>query len=95
MARQEVGAGPAVHNDLGVAYMEVGNPAQLQKAGAEFRTAVQMDTSFLTAVFNLALFYERTNAPAQAEAQWKRYLELDSNSDWANEARERLQGISR
>lgn len=95
MAQQEVGAGPSVHNDLGVAYLEAGNPSQLQKAGAEFRTALQMDSSFVAAVFNLALFYERTNATAQAEAQWKRYLELDSTSAWADEARERLRGISR
>ena len=48
-----------------------------------------------TAAFNLAVFYERTNAIAQAEAQWKQYLELDSKSDWAVEARERLEGLSR
>jgi tetratricopeptide (TPR) repeat protein len=94
-AAGEVGAGAAVHNDLGVAYLESGDASQLQKAGTEFRQALEQDKSFATAAFNLAVFYERTNAIAQAEAQWKQYLELDSKSDWAVEARERLEGLSR
>jgi tetratricopeptide (TPR) repeat protein len=94
-AEREVGASLAVHNDLGVAYLESGNTLQTEKAGAEFLHALKQDPSFATAAWNLALFYERTNASAQAEAQWKRYLELDSNSDWAMEARGRLQGLSR
>ena len=94
IAEREVGASAAVHNDLGVAYLESGNAAQLEKAGSEFLHALQEDKSFAAAAFNLALFYERTNAAAQAEAQWKRYLELDANSDWATEAWGRLQGLS-
>jgi tetratricopeptide (TPR) repeat protein len=94
-AAGEVGAGVAVHNDLGVAYLESGNASQLQKAGTEFLQALEQDKSLATAAFNLAVFYERTNAIAQAEAQWKQYLELDSKSDWAIEARERLEGLSR
>jgi tetratricopeptide (TPR) repeat protein len=94
MAEREVGAAPAVHNDLGVAYLESGDASQTDNAGREFRHALNQDRSFATAVFNLALFYERTNATAEADAQWKRYLELDSKSDWAAEARERLQGLS-
>jgi len=95
IAEREVGAGAAVHNDLGVAYLENGSPAQLQKAGAEFSHALRDDPKFAAAAFNLALFYERTNATSQAQAQWKKYLELDPSSEWAQEARERLQGLSR
>jgi tetratricopeptide (TPR) repeat protein len=95
IAAGEVGAGAAVHNDLGVAYLESGNASQLEKAGTEFLQALEQDKTFATAAFNLAVFYERTNAIAQAEAQWKQYLELDSESDWAVEARERLEGLSR
>jgi len=94
-AEREVGASPAVHNDLGVAYLESGNVSQMEKAGTEFQHALRDDPSFAAAGFNLALFYERTNATALAEAQWKRYLEIDGSSDWAREARERLQGLSR
>ncbi len=95
IAAQEVGAGAAVHNDLGVGYLESGNLSQMPKAGPEFLKALEQDKLFAAAAFNLALFYEQTNATAQAEAQWKRYLELDSTSDWATEARGRLQGLSR
>jgi tetratricopeptide (TPR) repeat protein len=94
IAEQEVGAGAAVHNDLGVAYLESGNAPELEKAGSEFLEALKQDKSFAAAAFNLALFYERTNATAQAADLWKRYLELDSKSDWATEARDRLQGLS-
>lgn len=95
IAEQEVGAGTAVHNDLGVAYLESGDAEQFEKAEQEFLHALQQDKSFAAAAFNLALFYERTNATVQAQAQWKRYLELDSESNWATEARARLQGLSR
>ena len=94
IAERETGAGAAVHNDLGVAYLERGGRSSLDKAREEFLHALQQDKSFAAATFNLALFYERINATSQAEAQWKRYLELDSKSDWAMEARGRLQGLS-
>jgi tetratricopeptide (TPR) repeat protein len=94
IAERETGAAAAVHNDLGVAYLERGDRLALDKAGEEFLHALQQDKSFAAAAFNLALFYEHTNATSQAEAQWKRYLELDSKSDWAMEARGRLQGLS-
>jgi tetratricopeptide (TPR) repeat protein len=95
IAEREVGASAAVHNDLGVAYLESGNATQVEKAEREFRHAVAGDPSFAAAVFNLAMLFERTGATAQAEAQWKLYLDLDSSSDWAKEARGRLQGLSR
>jgi tetratricopeptide (TPR) repeat protein len=95
IAERETGADAAVHNDLGVAYLERGDRSSLEKAGDEFLHALQQDKSFTAAAFNLALFYEYTNATSQAEAQWKRYLELDPKSDWAMEARGRLQGLSR
>ncbi|HLH32180.1 MAG TPA: hypothetical protein VKY31_13335 [Terriglobia bacterium] len=95
IAAVEPGATAGVHNDLGVAYMESGDPAKVEKSGGEFRHAIDLDPSFAPAVFNLALSYERANAPAEAAAQWKRYLEMDSKSEWASEARERLKGLSR
>jgi len=60
------GAGAAVHNDLGVAYLESGNATQLRTAELEFQHALDLDRSFSAAVFNLAVFYERTNSVAQA-----------------------------
>jgi hypothetical protein len=94
VAEREVGAGSATHNDLGVAYLESGG-SRLESAGVEFKHALEQDPAFLPAIFNLALFYERTKSPEQAAAEWRRYLQLDSNSDWGKEARSRLQGLSR
>jgi tetratricopeptide (TPR) repeat protein len=94
IAAREVGAGPEVHNDLGVAYLE-GNGTRIEKAAEEFRHALDLDPGFAPAVFNLGLFYERISSPEQAEVQWQRYFQLDPNSDWGKEARSRLQGLSR
>jgi len=94
IAEREVGAGAAVHNDLGVAYLE-SSGSRPEKAREEFQHALDLDASFAPAVFNLALSYERTNSLKEAAVQWQRYLQLDSNSDWAREARARLQGLSR
>jgi tetratricopeptide (TPR) repeat protein len=94
LAEKEVGAEAEIHNDLGVAYMEGGGESRLQKAAQEFRHALESDPSFAPAVFNLAIFCERTGATAEAESHWKRYLELDSNSAWSVEARTRLQSLS-
>lgn len=95
MAEREVGARAEVHSDLGVAYLESGDSTRVQKASVEFRHALDMDPSAAPAAFNLAVFYERQGEAQQAESQWKRYLELDSESPWAKEARSRLQGLSR
>lgn len=92
IASHEVGATAAVHNDLGVAYLESGN---VKKAGTEFRNALDIDPAFAAAAFNLALFYERADQPNEAVTQWRRYLALDPDSDWAKEAQGRLQGLSR
>ena len=94
-AEKEAGASAAVHNDLGVAYLETGTASQVNLAEREFQHALQQNRAFAPAAFNLALFYERTNAIAEAESQWKRYLALDTESDWATEAKERVRGLSR
>jgi len=95
IAAVDPNAPAAVHNDLGVAYFESGDAFKTEKARAEFQLALKQDPNFAPAIFNSAVFYERTNAVEQAKAEWKRYLELDTNSDWAKEARDRLQGLSR
>jgi len=94
-AERAPAADAAIHNDLGVAYLESGNAVQVAKAAVEFRHALQANGAFAPAVFNLGIYYERMNALAMAEMQWTHYLALDSKSEWASEARERLQGLSR
>jgi len=94
LAARESSATAAVHNDLGVAYLEAADPVKTEKASLEFRQALLRDPRFRPAIFNMALFYERTNATEEAVAEWKRYLELDPDSDWAGEARRRLERLS-
>jgi tetratricopeptide (TPR) repeat protein len=94
MAERQIGAGPEVHNDLGVAYLEGGGEMRAQRAADEFRHALTLDPSFAPASFNMAICYERTNALSQAESQWRHFLQLDRDSPWAAEARSRLQGLS-
>jgi tetratricopeptide (TPR) repeat protein len=95
MAEREVGARPEFHNDLGAAYLEAGGEGFLAKAGEEFRHALQADPEFVPAAFNLAIFYERTGLLSEARRQLERFLELDPSSEWAGEARSKLEGLSR
>jgi CHAT domain-containing protein len=85
-----------IYSDLGVAHFE---KSRLEKerdrqdlAGEEiaisidhFKKANELDSSLPAPIFNLGLLYQR-QLPSQAEQYWRRYLELDSNSQWAKEA---------
>jgi tetratricopeptide (TPR) repeat protein len=95
LASQEAGASAAVHNDLGVAYMESRIDSNQSKAIAEFRRALAAQPDFLPAAFNLAVLYERMGRNEQAEAQWMQYIELETDDGWKSEARSRLEGITR
>jgi pentatricopeptide repeat protein len=48
------------------------------------------DQDRASALFNLALAYERTQAWDLAAETWERYLKVDSSSGWAEEAKENL-----
>ena len=43
-----------------------------------------------SALFNLAIAYEKTQAWDLAVETWEKYLQVDSTSEWADEARQRL-----
>ncbi len=45
--------------------------------------------------FNIALFYQRLGAFERARNSWRSYLELDSESEWAQVARENLDALLR
>jgi tetratricopeptide (TPR) repeat protein len=79
-----------VHNDLGVAYMQRASDGDFERARRAFELALRADNTFKPAVFNLALYYEIGGKNDEAEQQWKRYLELDSDSGWAQEVRNRV-----
>jgi tetratricopeptide (TPR) repeat protein len=54
------------------------------------RRAVALDGRLLEARFNLALATEQAGSPADARAAWEAYLQQDSSSSWADEARRHL-----
>src|SRR5262249_1720652 len=89
-----------LHNDLAVALMER-EKAKGRTAGGDFadalehlRRAIELDGSLLEALFNLALCHQYQGLWRTAKEDWKRYLEKDSQSPWAEEARKNLEKVS-
>ena len=96
-----------IYADLGAALFEKGkletnNSAEPGKATESFarslenlNKALQLDQNLLEALYNRALLREKDamNLLPQAEEDWRKYLEKDPNSKWADEARERLTKI--
>ena len=54
------------------------------------RKAVQVAPDYSDAMFNLALLLQRKNQCAEAADYWRRYLAVDSQSEWASRARRSL-----
>ena len=69
--------------------------ADLDRAVQLFRQSLQMDAQQPLTVFNLALTYETMSLASQAADTWRKYLAIDPNSGWANEAREHLRRLAK
>lgn len=82
---EKAGAAAGPDDEVGKGYADVG--ASL----AHFERALELDGSLLDAIFNRALALERLKAFGQAQEAWMRYLERDSSSGWAEEARRHLE----
>ena len=93
LAERELGNKAEVHNDLGVAYMESNNAPNHLRASTEFNHALELNGDFAPAIFNLAVLYGRLGRTDQSEMFWNRYLRLESDREWLNEAKLRLEGI--
>src|SRR5947199_5686739 len=89
---------PKLQIDLAATYFESemkNHPGQpdlrksmdLLKAVVDDPKLKPKDESRLSALFDLALTYEKSNQLDLARRTWEEYLQLDSNSDWAKEAR--------
>jgi CHAT domain-containing protein/Tfp pilus assembly protein PilF len=90
-----------LHSDLGAALMERGNnrPAgesdgekllDLARALEHLNRALALDASLLDPLFNRGLLHQSMNLPGQAADDWRRYIELDSKTPWAEEGRRNL-----
>ncbi|MFL6255149.1 MAG: CHAT domain-containing tetratricopeptide repeat protein [Pyrinomonadaceae bacterium] len=90
-----------LHSDLGAALMERGNnePSSAPDGASltdfassleHLNRALEIDALLPDALFNRALLYQSMKLPRQAAEDWRRYLEVDTDSPWAAEARRNL-----
>jgi tetratricopeptide (TPR) repeat protein len=63
---------------------------EYDKAAKAFRMALDADPYHLKSTYSLAMSYERMGEESKASRMWRRYLELDPDSEWADEARAHL-----
>lgn len=88
-----------VWNDLAAARYSVAvreeRKAMLPSALAAASTALRLEPELAEAQFNQALILEASELADEARKAWERYLELDPNSEWSAEARDRLQKLPR
>ena len=75
------------HFNLGSVLDELRRPAEARE---ELRGALRLNPDYADAYYNLALVCERLGALEEARRCWRRYLQLDSSSPWADIARQRL-----
>jgi CHAT domain-containing protein len=96
--------GAQIHSDLGAALLEKGKLYKLNgENGKSFETlaeslehlnrALELNTNLLEALFNRALVREYMELRQPAAEDWRKYLEKDSQSPWADEARAKLKDI--
>ena len=90
-----------LHADLGAVLLERGRAERQNDAGKgsvyfgqsleHLNRALQLDAALPEALFNRALLYQQLLLTTQAREAWRAYLERDSASPWAAEARRNLQ----
>jgi CHAT domain-containing protein len=93
---------PQTHSDLGAALVEQiknsgdkmrDGPEAVDKAFSHINKALELDDDLLEALFNRALLYQVQNLNVPAREAWKKYLEKDSSSKWADEANSYLKEL--
>jgi tetratricopeptide (TPR) repeat protein len=65
----------------------------LSSAFHQFKRALQSDPSFADAHFNLAMVLEDLGRVDEAKKHWEAYLAFDSDTEWAEIARQRLRPL--
>ena len=84
---------PSIYADLGAAYLEkgkLGAPEFFRFSLENLQRALELNPNLHEALFNRALVHQYQDLNDQAEADWRAYLERDSSSQWATEARHNL-----
>jgi|ERR1051326_5044784 tetratricopeptide (TPR) repeat protein len=84
----------SIYADLGAAYLEKGkldtNQHVFRLSLENFNRALELKPDLREALFNRALLYQSQGMNDQAESDWRSYLQRDSDSPWATEARANL-----
>lgn len=62
-------------------------------AARAFRSALDIDPGHLPSLYSFAVSCEKMGEESSAEDTWRRYLELDPDSEWADVARARLEEL--
>ena len=87
-----------IYADLGAAYLEKGRLELETGKGREdlsrsleyLKQALEIEPNLIEALFNRALVHQHQGLYQEAKVDWRTYLEKDSSSKWAGEARENL-----
>lgn len=94
-----------LYSDLGAAWLEKGKidvggkePGKgMEALGTSLENlnkALELNPNLLEARFNRALVYQNLRLSPRAIDAWRKYLEMDSNSYWAIEARKNLEKLN-
>ena len=63
------------------------------EALAELNETIRINPNYLAAYHYLALVYEAIESYGEALGEWERYLGLDPNSRWAQQAKEHYESL--
>lgn len=91
-----------IHSDLGATLLEKAKQAEADGKTDEIlenlllslksiNRALELDNSLLEALFNKGLVLQKMRLSNQSREAWEKYLEKDSASPWAEEARRNLE----
>jgi tetratricopeptide (TPR) repeat protein len=86
-------ASARVELDLAAALVQQGIQEELPAAlveGLEILARLRTETATPEVLFNEALALEALDRPDEAREAWQRFLELEADGPWADEARERM-----
>lgn len=91
-----------IHSDYAAALVEkiknagsqkIERPEIIDQAFSHLNRALELDGNLLEALFNRALLYQLQNLREPAQEAWKKYLEKDGVSKWADEANSHLREL--
>jgi tetratricopeptide (TPR) repeat protein len=81
---------PKYHFAVGNSYFYLQRYSDASKA---FEDVMKYNRTHTKAQYSLAVCYEKMGQVEKARAAWQRYLEIDSDSMWATEARKHLDNL--